>query len=201
MNKPVIDFYFDFISPYSYLAATRLDDFNRQYDVNFQWLPVNLPRLIKWSGNTPPATIKNKAIYSLRDLKRWANYLDVPFTMIRPGSFDSRPAMRCALDLHSDERMRFCMAVFNSIWSGTVDTKQHDWLQQVVALHDLPQDWIAGLEDQSEQEAQLNALTEQALGAGAFGVPTFFLHRERGRPDMFFGLDHMDFLARACAPV
>ncbi len=198
MSKPVIDFYFDFISPYSYLAATRLDAFSQQHHVDFQWLPVNLPKLIKWSGNTPPATIKNKAIYCLRDSKRWATVLDVPFTMIKPGSFDSRPAMRCALDMQDKKRRRFCIAVFNSIWSGAVDPKQSDWLQQVVALHDLPQSWLSGLADQSEQEAQLNALTEQALHAGAFGVPTFYLHHGRGRPEMFFGVDHMDFLARAC---
>jgi len=198
MNKPVIDFYFDFISPYSYLAATRLDAFSQQYDVDFQWLPVNLPKLIKWSGNTPPATIKNKAIYCLRDSKRWARFLDVPLTMIKPGSFDSRPAMRCALNLQGKDRRRFCLAVFSSIWSGAIDPKQSGWLQQVIALQGLPQNWLSGLEDQSEQEAQLNALTEQVLHAGAFGVPTFYLHRDRGRPEMFFGVDHMDFLARAC---
>jgi len=194
----MIDFYFDFISPYSYLAATRLEAFSCQYDADFQWLPVNLPKLIKWSGNTPPATIKNKAIYCLRDSKRWARFLSVPFAMIRPGSFDSRPAMRCALDLQGEDRKRFCMAVFNSIWSGTVDPTQSGWLQQVVALHHLPQGWLSGLDDQSARESQLNALTEQALHAGAFGVPTFYLHRDRGRAEMFFGIDHMDFLGRAC---
>jgi len=192
MNKPVIDFYFDFISPYSYLAATRLEAFSRQHHVCFEWIPVNLPKLIKYSGNTPPATIKNKAIYSLRDLKRWAKHLDVPFTMIRPGSFDSRPAMRVALALQGEDRQRFSLAVFNSIWSGAVDTKQADWLERVVALHDLPQSWI------NKQGDWLDALTQQALDAGAFGVPTFFLHRGHGRAEMFFGLDHMDFLARAC---
>jgi len=193
MNKPVINFYFDFISPYSYLAATRLEAFSRRHHVDFEWIPVNLPKLIKYSGNVPPTTIKNKAIYSLRDLKRWAKHLDVPFTMIRPGSFDSRPAMRCALALQGEQRKRFSLAVFDSIWSGAVDPKQADWLAQVVALHELPQGWLC------EQDDRLDELTGQALNAGAFGVPTFFLHRGHGRDEMFFGLDHMDFLARACA--
>lgn len=192
MNKTVIDFYFDFISPYSYLAATRLEGFSHQYGVDFQWLPVNLPKLIGWSGNTPPARIRNKALYSLRDLKRWAKHLDVPFIMIRPGSFDSRPAMRMALALQGEQRARFSMAVFNSIWSGAIDPKQDGWLEQVIALHELPSTWLSGQED------RLNVLTRQALNAGAFGAPTFFLHRKQGRAEMFFGVDHMDFLARAC---
>jgi 2-hydroxychromene-2-carboxylate isomerase len=76
------------------------------------WDFVNLPKLINLSGNTPPATIKNKALYSLRDLKRWAQYLDVPFKMIGPGTFDSRPAMYIAMALHGEDRVTFCKAVF-----------------------------------------------------------------------------------------
>jgi len=192
MNKPVIDFYFDFISPYSYLASTQLDAFSRRYGAEFKWIPVNLPRLIKWSGNIPPTTIRNKAVYSLRDLKRWATYLNVPFSMIRPGSFDSRPAMQIALTLQGENRIRFSHAVFDSIWPGTVDPKQPEWLQQVFTLHQLPDSWRPG------REELLDDLTQQALDAGAFGVPTFFLHRNPGRNEMFFGLDHMDFLGRTC---
>jgi len=192
MHKPAIDFYFDFVSPYSYLATTRLGAFSRQYGAEIEWIPINLPKLIHWAGNTPPSAIKKKAMYSLRDLKRWAKFLDVPFTMIRPGSFDSRPAMRTALALAGEHRKRFSLAVFNSIWSGAVDPKQADWLEQVVALHHLPHGWLSGQDD------RLDALTRQALDAGAFGAPTFFLHRQRGRAEMFFGIDRMDFLARAC---
>jgi len=192
MNKAVIDFYFDFISPYSYLASTRLESFSRRHGVGFEWIPVNLPRLIKWADNTPPSMIKNKAIYSLRDLKRWAKYLDVPFSMIRPGSFDSRPAIRVALALEGEHREHYALAVFNSIWSGAIDPKQTGWLGQVVELHNLPQEWL------SEQDDRLDEMTRQALDAGAFGAPTFFLHRDHGRAEMFFGLDHMDILARAC---
>jgi len=112
--------------------------------------------------------------------------------MIRPGSFDSRPAMRTALALEGEHRQRFSLAVFHSIWSGAVDPKQDGWLEQVVALHELPQSWL------KKQDDRLDELTRQALDAGAFGAPTFFMPRQHGRPEMFFGIDRMDFLARAC---
>ncbi len=187
-----IDFYFDFISPYSYLAATRIPAFEQQHHASFKWLPVNLPRLINNSGNTPPTQIYNKARYSLRDLKRWARFLNVPFTMIKPGSFDSRPAMRIAGALSGNDRADFCQAVFDSIWSGDINPLQQDWLAQVMREKNLPDAWLS----LDSEEFELN--TQQALKAGAFGAPTFFLHGQ-GRPEMFFGLDHMDFLARACA--
>lgn len=191
MTLKQVDFYFDFISPYSYLAATRIVEFSKTSNAQIEWIPVNLPKLIKLSDNKPPGMIKNKAIYSLRDLKRWAAYLDVPFKMIRPGSFDSRPAMRLAAALDGDERIRFCLGVFDALWSGSVDPTQEKWLKRVVEIKDFPESWIELSRD------ILNENTERALKAGAFGVPTFVLHGE-GRAEMFFGVDRMEFLARAC---
>ncbi|PIW48232.1 MAG: 2-hydroxychromene-2-carboxylate isomerase [Zetaproteobacteria bacterium CG12_big_fil_rev_8_21_14_0_65_54_13] len=187
-----IDFYFDFISPYSYLAATRIPEFERQHGAQFHWLAVNLPRLIKLSGNTPPGMIRNKALYSLRDLKRWAAYLDVPFKMIKPGSFDSRPAMSVAMALEGEDRARFCQAVFAAIWSGEIDPREENWLNRVIETRQLPEAWLM----QSSQ--LLDETTAEALDAGAFGVPTFVLHKGKRR-ELFFGVDHMDFLARACS--
>jgi len=186
-----VDFYFDFISPYSYLAATRIPVFEKKHDVRFEWVPVNLPKLIKYSGNIPPAMIRNKALYSLRDLKRWAEYLGVPLKMIRPGTFDSRPALRIAAALQGKDRMLFCLAVFEALWSGSVDPREENWLEMVFKLKNLPDSWISLCNDVLDEN------TEVALKAGAFGVPTFILHGE-GRPEIFFGIDHMDFLARAC---
>jgi len=188
-----VDFYFDFISPYTYFAVTQMDKLEAD-DVHINWIAVNLPKLIKISGNVGPATIKNKALYSLRDLKRWAAYLDVPFKMIRPGTFDSRPAMYIAMGLEGEDRVRFCKAVFKAIWSGSVDVKQDDWLAQVFKQAQLPQAWLGLAHEQSK--AMLETNTQQALQAGLFGVPTFILH-DTPRPQMFFGVDRMDFLARA----
>ncbi|MCF7820981.1 MAG: 2-hydroxychromene-2-carboxylate isomerase [Mariprofundaceae bacterium] len=193
-----VDFYFDFISPYSYLAATQIVAFSGKYDAEFHWVPVNLPKLIKYSGNTPPATVKNKALYSLRDLKRWADYLNVPFKMIRPGSFDSRPALRIAAALKDQERARFCLGVFTALWSGSVDPGREGWLEEVFKQQSLPGSWISLCNDVLDENS------EAAIKAGAFGAPTFVLHGGRSdkkrRPEMFFGIDHMDFLARACRP-
>ena len=187
-----IDFYFDFISPYSYLATTQLPALANKQRVEINWLPVNLPRLMKLSGNTSPAAIKNKGLYSLRDLKRWSAYLDVPFRMIRPGAFDSRPAMRIAGALQAKERETFCLAVFDSIWSGAIDPTSEQCLQYIADLKGMPDEWLQLTNENFE------ANTQAALKAGAFGVPSFVLHNKTGRPELFFGVDHMNFLSRAC---
>lgn len=186
-----VDFYFDFISPYSYLAAVQLSDFSSKNNVEFTWEPINLPKLIHQSGNVSPATIKNKAIYSLRDLKRWAGYLNVPFKMIRPGSFDSRPALRIAGALQDEDRVQFCMTIFEALWSGDIDPCKGDWLEEIFTLKALPCDWLEVTSELFESNVS------RSLKAGLFGVPTFILHGE-SKPEMLFGIDHMDFLARAC---
>lgn len=191
-----IDFYFDFISPYTYLAVMQMDKFEAKHNVQINWIAVNLPKLIKLSDNKPPSLIKNKALYSLRDLKRWATYLDVPFKMIRPGTFDSRPAMYIAMALHGEDRAKFCKAVFEAVWAGQVDVKSDDWLDKVFESKQLPLAWRDVATDQSK--AALDENTQAAFKAGAFGVPTFVLH-DKPRHQMFFGVDRMDFLARACA--
>jgi len=186
-----IDFYFDFISPYSYLAALQLAEFSVKNNVEFIWLPINLPKLIHQSGNTPPSLIKNKAMYSLRDLKRWAAYLNVPFKMIRPGAFDSRPALRIAGALQGDERERFCMAVFEALWSGDIDPKKDGWLEAIFTLKSLPNDWLKLTSSLFEENVPI------ALKAGLFGVPSFVM-QTHGKHELFFGVDHLEFLARAC---
>jgi len=186
-----VDFYFDFISPYSYLAAIQLASFSLKHRVSFTWLPVNLPKLIHQSGNVPPMTIKNKAIYSEYDLKRWAAYLDVPFTMIPLGSFDSRPALRIAGYLEGDDRRHFCLAVFEALWSGDINPRKAGWLEALFTLKMLPMAWLELSSNSFEHHVST------ALKSGLFGVPSFVLH-DMESSEIFFGVDHMDFLARAC---
>ena len=194
-----LDFYFDFISPYSYLAVRRLPRLAVRAGADIRWLPVNLPKLVKDSGNTPPATCRPKALYLLQDLKRWAALLDVPFRMIRPGSFDARPALALACMLEDADRIRFCTAAFDALWSGAVDpVREADWLPRIVAVQNLPDAWLRL--DLETGKARLRENTEAALQAGCFGVPTFILKGE-GRPQMFWGVDRMDFLVAALEKV
>ncbi len=190
-----IDFYYDFISPYSYLAAVRLPEMAQRHPhLVVNWIPVNLPSIIKRSGNIPPATIPSKARYLLRDLKRWADYLNVPLKIIKPGSFDARPALNIASALSSKERMTFSQTVFQAIWSGSTDLGNHDWLQQIFDQHSLSKSWLALVGEKTSPA--LERQTQQALKSGVFGVPTFIL-RGGKRSEMFWGVDHMDFLERA----
>ncbi len=191
---PVVDFYYDFVSPYTYLAVMRLDRVLDRRRVRVNWLPMLLPQLIESSGNVSPATVRKKALYLLRDLQRWAEYLGVPFVMQRPAFFDARPALVAAQALAGDARERFSRAVFEALW-GEGHRPEGDWVAEILARRGLPAGWARP----DDPEARMRALrdnTAAALRAGAFGAPSFVL-RGAGRPQLFWGVDRMDFLARA----
>ena len=195
LDQPHIQFCFDYISPYSYLAATQMPMLKKRLDVPVVWQPINLPRLIEASGNVPPATIPNKARYLLRDLKMWADHLDVPFRMIKPGSFDSRPALAATVALQGDDRARMALALFDALWSGRVDPRDADWPAQALAAAGLPEDWYPPDACPKHME-QVDRATDAILKAGAFGAPSFFIEG-MGRRQMFWGIDRIDFLAAA----
>lgn len=196
-TSPSILFCFDYISPYGYLAATQMPALAARLGIPVIWQPVNLPYLIKLSGNHSPATIPNKAKYLLRDLKRRAQHLNVPFRMILPGAFDSRPALAATQALTGEDRQRMAMAVFRALWAEGLDYRTENWLKQALAGDQLPADWILS-ETYSQQMENVDHQTADICKRGAFGVPTFFV-QGMGRGQMFWGVDRLDFLEHAIA--
>ena len=114
--------------------------------------------------------------------------------MIKPGAFDARPALNIASALEPSDRAEFSQAVFNTLWSGQVDVRQNDWLAQIFELRKLPRQWLDLAQEKTSPALEMQ--TEQALNAGAFGAPAFVL-RGKGKPQLFWGVDRMDFLERA----
>jgi len=171
------------------------DEYRQSIKVN--WIPFLLPQLMQMSGNTPPTKVRNKGLYLLRDLKRWATYLDVPLVMQKPVFFDARPALVAAQALNGTDRERFSIAMFNALWSGNIRPDHDGWVGEVMEQSDLPAEWAAP--DHPEQcMIELRENTRAAYKAGAFGAPTFIL-KGTGKPQLFWGADRLDFLSQAIA--
>ncbi len=190
-----IDFYYDFVSPFSYLAACRVPEFTNQHEIDIHWKPFLLPQLIKMSGNTPPSSVRRKALYLYHDLNRWAEHLDVPFKMQNPSFFDARPALLGAQALDADDRITFSLAVFKDLWSGNIQPDHPQWLDKIMADHKLPIGWASPTHPEPLMDA-LKDNTTTAYRLGAFGAPSFFFHHGE-KPELYWGVDRMDFLGRA----
>src|SRR3989338_4416172 len=96
MTKTV-EFFYDFASPYTYLASTQIEEICKHHGAKLQWRPFLLGAVFKASGNVVPAQIAPKAQYMLRDLHDWAEYFGVPFKFSSTFPPNSLKSMRAAL--------------------------------------------------------------------------------------------------------
>jgi len=183
-------FFFDFRSPYSYLASTQLGELPGE----FAWRPFDVLELMKQVGNVPTSIIcKPKQAYARADLGRWAALYGAP---LRPnprmGEIDGLRLMHAALAAESlgqgEEASR---RLFAAMWAG--DTPLAATADIAALLADLGV--TAELIEAPERAAELAANTAAAAQAGVFGAPSFVT--EGGL--LFFGNDRLDFLRRALA--
>ena len=82
--KPPIDFYFDFSSPYGYLASHMIEKLAGKYGRAVKWRPMLLGAAFKTTGAAPLPTIPLKGDYAKRDFLRSARFYNVPFRLSDP---------------------------------------------------------------------------------------------------------------------
>jgi len=186
---------FDYLSPYAYLANTRLPGLDHPVD----YLPIDILAVMKQVGNQPSPACPPKLKYSGIDATRWAALYQVPFApngalfqAMRAGRFDATLLIRAAIAAQrSGVFETFHPTLFAAVWASTTDLTnsevRKDFLQTLNIDTDL---WH--LADTPAIHAQLAANNAQAVEKGVFGVPTFFCNDE-----MFFGNDRLDFVRAA----
>src|SRR5262245_41696969 len=99
MMAEAIRFFFDFLSPYTYLASTQIDGVASRAGRKVAWVPALLGAIMKETGNQPPALVVARGEYMAKDLVRWSVHYGVPFRFSSAFPFNSMPALRatCAL--------------------------------------------------------------------------------------------------------
>ena len=183
--------YFDFVSPYSYLALTRLEAFGAHYGVIWKPAPVFYAALLDANGLVGPAETRVKRHYTLTDVLRAAELLGVPLVGPPAHPFRSLEALRIAT-LFEDEpfALDLAVALSTACWGEGRDLTDWGTLAEVVRRVGLD---AAELEARASDPAVKRALqqrTAAAIEAGVFGVPTFELNGE-----LFWGHDRLDHLA------
>lgn len=188
-----IDFYFDFVSPYSYFAFSQREEIRRRTGQQLSFKPVYVGEIMKQVGNVPTSvTCPAKRAYLAHDIARWARRLGVPVNPHpRFGTFSTEPLVKAALRA-GDDVEAFADAAFASVWVAQApfgdDHAMALWLSNRGKHFDIY--W-------NERDAMDDAhavRVSEAVGHGAFGVP--FFHTDKGN---FFGNDRIDFLIEALA--
>ena len=117
-----IDFYFDFGSPYSYLAHTQIKKFEKETGEKVNYMPTLVGGLHKLAGITAPAFIPLKAKYLIKDCKLWADKYKVKYQFNRYFPIKTLNLMRAALVAEKDNFFRsFVDKAFNAIWVDSIN--------------------------------------------------------------------------------
>lgn len=190
---PTLEYFYDYVSPFSYLADSQLAGLKERTGAEIQYRPMLLGGVMKASGNSPPFSVPAKGKYTGADTVRWAKRYGVQMSPNSHFPVNTVLPMRAALVLGGDQRFPvFHAAIFAGMWNDGLNVGDADVLR--VILEKAGFDAGPILERCADQEIKdlLRKNTDQAVERGAFGAPTFFVGDE-----MFFGNDRLDFVEEA----
>ena len=184
-----IEFYFDFSSPYSYLASELIDELAAKYGRTVDWRPMMLGAAFKLTGSAPLVQIPVKGEYSKRDFDRSARFLGVPYKF--PPSFPAvtLSAARAYYWLHQQDcakARKFAHAIFRAYWVEGRDIADLAVVQDIAAGLGIGKETLAEAVAKPEIKERLKQETDGALARGMFGAPYFIVD---GEP--FWGADRL----------
>lgn len=189
-----IEFYFDFSSPYGYLAAQRIDGIGEKHGRAVAWKPFLLGAVFKTTGSQPLLDIPMKGDYAKVDMPRVARLIGVPFTMPSPFPFMSVAAARAFYWLEGRDPTQakaLAKAVFHGSFGEGRDMSGAGAVIEVAGgLGVDPGELGAALQDQAVK-SRLRSEVEAGIGRGVFGSPFVFVD---GEP--FWGHDRLEHVDR-----
>ena len=193
-EKPVIEFFFDVGSPYSYLAATQIDALGERVGAEVRWRPFLLGGVFKETGNTLPASVNAKQRYMVGDLLRWAKHYEQPFNFPSRFPLNTIKAQRALVAVARSEPGKvgpFALALFRAYWVDDADVSQPEVVAEVASSCGLDGAAIAAATDDPEVKDLLRSWTGEAVERGAFGAPSIFVGDE-----LYWGNDRLELLER-----
>ena len=187
-----VEFFYDFSSPYSYLASTQVEGLEKRTGVPVVWRPFAVGFVFKETGNAMTASVPAKGKHMLKDLERWAEFYGVPFHWPSLFPLKSTPALRAALAAEEQGKLReLSRAFFHTYWVENQDPTQPEKIKELAGKLGLPGEKILARAEEPEIKDKLRANTSEAVRRGAFGAPTFFVGEE-----MFWGNDRIEMVER-----
>ena len=187
MNK-AIDFYFDFVSPYSYLAHKRIHKIKMGKNIKFNYKPILLGGLHNLIGITAPAFINQKAKYLIKDCKMIAKKFNIKFKFNPMFPINSLNLMRGLLSISSNKKNIYIDNFFNAYWQDGLNLNEEKIIFILLKKCKINKnDFQKSIKDQKIKD-KLKKLTYDAFKKDIFGAPTFVTHNK-----MFWGQDRLDY--------
>jgi 2-hydroxychromene-2-carboxylate isomerase len=190
-----LDFYFDFSSPYGYLASEKIDQIAAKFGRKVRWHPVLLGVVFRETGAVPlTLAAPLKSNYYLHDFSRSARYMGIPYT--HPANFPiaTQQAARAYYWLHGQDCAKaraFAHAAYRALFAEGRDISELAVVLDLAVAQGVDRDALSVALASPELKARLKQECEDAIANGVFGSPYILVD---GEP--FFGADRLPQLER-----
>jgi 2-hydroxychromene-2-carboxylate isomerase len=188
-----LELYWDFSSPFAYLASTQAEALAKRTGATLVWKPIFLGGLFKAIGqDTAPilAWGEAKRAYYFTDLARWADFWGVPFRFPSRFPMLTIKALRMYLAFPEERRRDFQKQTFRAYWAEDRDINDEAVL---VELAGEGGEAALARTQSAEIKGELTTATQRAIDRGVFGLPTWIVDGQ----DLFWGQDRIALVERA----
>lgn len=191
-----VKFYFDYVSPYGYLASTQLPSSGLSID----YRPIAILKVMAIVKNQPSPACPAKLNYGFVDTARWAKRYGVPIAM-NDGWWAALMGGQVTMELFSGAALvaqklgcfeNFHPAMYDAIWGHPRDVVTPEGRERLLADAGLAGSGLFERAMEPEIQAELSRRNQAAADAGVFGVPTFAVGDE-----LFFGNDRLELVKEA----
>ena len=181
-----IDFYFDFISPYSYIGHKRIEQLGSE--LNFTYKPILLGGLHKSWNIIPQAFIEPKKQFMIMDCEMISKKLNIGFKFNSKFPLGTVKLMRGCLTLEGEQLNNYIKIIFDAYWKDDIDISDNANLSSLLAKIDINIDDFLKKIEAEEIKEKLKKLTNDAFKKNIFGAPTYVVNNKN-----FWGQDRLEF--------
>ena len=182
-----IDFYFDFISPYTYLAYKKIQSLPKDIKINYK--PILLGGLHNLQGITAPAFIKPKLKHMISDCNLIAKKDKSNFIWNSKFPINSLNIMRGYLYINVEKKDLYLNIMFDAYWKDNLDISNEGILKTLLEKCKIEViSFFNGIKDTKIKD-ELKSVTQKAHDKGVFGAPTFIVNDK-----IFWGQDRLEFV-------
>lgn len=190
-----VAFFFDFSSPFSYLASTQIEALAARKGARIEYRPFLLGALFKTLGtpNVPLfAMPEPKRRHAIADLLRWAEHWGVPFNFASRFPMNTVKPLRMVLEVPDEKRAPLVNAIYRAYWVEDRDIAADEVLIDVASRAGFDGPALLAATAEERVKLRLKEATEEAARLGLCGAPSFLVGDL-----LFWGQDRLLFVEKA----
>jgi len=183
-----VDFYFDVISPYSYIAHKKIQKIKENQKIIFNYKPILLGGLHNLAGINAPAFNKYKIKNLQSDCELVSKKNDISFKWNLKFPINSLSIMRGYLAVNDDQKEDYLNIFFNAYWRDNLDLSTEKEFSKLLNVLNVEKSIFFEKIKQQSIKDELKKLTHNAFEKEVFGAPTFIVNNK-----IFWGQDRLDY--------